>query len=108
MGRDIFGIIDARCEGHMRAPGFVPLGFVILSSLSGAAPTLRISGGLTLNGQPRPLLFTWNTPITATGGGWVPGENLRLLLHGPLDSPDVGPRLGRATPSRVTGFMVRG
>jgi hypothetical protein len=62
--------------------------------------TLSVSGGITLNGEMKPLLFTWNAPVPITGSGWTAGEGVAIALYGPLNSPGVPPaevRLGSVT-----------
>src|SRR3954467_8977434 len=84
------GMIVARHCGRMnRSIPRILLSFLLLSSLAGAAPALRVSGGITLNGAAQPLLFTWNTPLPVAGEGWAPNEVVQIVLHGPLDSPGV-------------------
>src|SRR5437588_10345319 len=65
-----------------------------------SAATIAVSGGITLNGNMQPLLFTWNAPMPVTGSGWKAGESVAISLYGPLNSPGVLPadlRLGSAT-----------
>jgi hypothetical protein len=62
-----------------------------LAAFDGSTATLTVSGGISLNGAVQPFLFTWNSSLTVTGGGWNPGESVNILLHGPLNSPGVAP-----------------
>ncbi len=77
----------------MRTPIYPIFFGLALISPAAAAPSLRVSGGITLNGVSQPLLFTWRSTISVSGGGWAPGEIVDLVLRGPLDLPRVPPRL---------------
>src|SRR6266542_1437156 len=71
-----------------------------LLAAAGSAATVTVSDGITLNGEIKPLLFTWNAPVQVTGSGWSAGESVAISLYGPLNSPGVSPaelRLGSAT-----------
>jgi hypothetical protein len=57
------------------------------------APTLTVSGGITLNSAFQPLLFTWNSAVTVQGSHWQPGETVSIILQGPLNSLAVAANL---------------
>ena len=76
------------------------LSISLLFAVEISAATLAVSGGITLNGEMKPLLFTWNSPVPVTGTGWNAGDSVALSLYGPLNSPGVLPAelpLGKAT-----------
>ena len=55
-----------------------------LPPLSASSATLAVYGGTAPNGGFEVLLFTWNSDLTVSGNGWVPGEAVTISLHGPL------------------------
>ena len=67
------------------------LSFLVCTTLfaDGASPSISVSGGITVNGNVQPFLFTWNTPLPVAGSGWAAGESIGVVLHGPLNSPGV-------------------
>jgi hypothetical protein len=82
----------------------IVLAATVFSPLDGIQPSIRVTGGISPNGLAQPLLFTWNTPVPVSGGGWAPGEAVRLILHGPLNSPGLAPRrLPRVSPRLSRG-----
>lgn len=81
----------------------VVLAVAALSPLDGIQPAIRVTGGIAPNGTSVPLLFTWNTPLPVSGGGWAPGETVQIILHGPLDSPGVRPRRTPRVTARIRG-----
>src|SRR5690349_17305186 len=60
-----------------------------LFAFDSGSPAISVSGGIIVNGNPQPLLFTWNTPLPVNGSGWAAGETSAIVLHGPLNSPGV-------------------
>jgi hypothetical protein len=62
---------------------------ISLCAFDSSSATISVSGGINVNGSTQRLLFTWNTPLPVSGGGWAPGESITILLHGPLNSPGV-------------------
>ena len=72
----------------------------VLAAIAAAQPSVRVSGGITLNGALQPLLFTWNSQVPVAGTGWSPGEAVRIFLRGPLDFGGVR-RVDRLQPGPV-------
>src|SRR3954451_862446 len=97
---------------HAIAPAMNPGNFrtllvlIIFSPAFGAPPSLRVSGGITLNGVAQPLLFTWNSAVPIAGQGWAPNEPVQILLHGPLDSPGVQPGLAGLAARLAAGSVA--
>jgi len=56
-----------------------------------AAPGISVSGGMTVNGQFEPLLFTWTVSMPVSGSGWQAAEDVDIVIRGPLNSPWVAP-----------------
>jgi hypothetical protein len=69
------------------------------AALHGAA-RIQVSGGINPTGGVKPLLFTWNSSVLVAGSGFAPGESVRIVLHGPLNSPRVAPDFGPWRPRR--------
>ena len=61
----------------------------LLLTLHTAAADLTVSGGIALNGETKPLLFTWNSPVPLAGAGWAAAESISISIYGPLNSPGV-------------------
>jgi hypothetical protein len=68
--------------------------------MADSKPTIKVSGGITLNGAFQPLLFTWNTAVTVQGHKWQPGETVTIILQGPTNS--LGVAAGPLTLGSVT------
>jgi hypothetical protein len=95
---------------HRRHVGFALTACLVLL-LAGAmparaVPAVQVTGGITLGkdemGQPvlEPLLFTWTSPVSISGGGWQAGESVDIVIYGPLTS------LGVAPTDRAIGTLV--
>jgi hypothetical protein len=89
-------------------PIFRPFLILAAATIVYAAPTLQVTGGITVNGVSQPLVFTWNSPVPIAGAGWAPGESVQILLHGPLDSPGVTAQNVRRFGIRVSSRLARG
>src|SRR4051794_29347123 len=63
---------------------------VSFSTVFAASGTVTVSGGITVNGEARPALFTWNSALPLSGSGWAAGESISIALRGPLNTPGVG------------------
>jgi hypothetical protein len=74
---------------------------------NGPQPALAVSGGIVAANVVQPLLFAWNSPLTVTGSGFVPGESVDVVLFGPTNSIGVSPatlRLGGFSADLGGGF----
>lgn len=79
---------------------FTGLFMALAGVLALAQPNLTVSGSINPNGFAVNNLFTWTSPMTIAGTGWVPGETVGIILFGPINSIGVSPTV------RAIGSLV--
>jgi hypothetical protein len=69
--------------------------FILLAcgfALAGTgAQAVHVTGGSTQNGNFFPFLFPWHYQMPINGSGWQNGENIHIILHGPMNTINVSP-----------------